>query len=319
MDLSRGIITAVLGDIVPQDLGFCQSHEHLFIKPGCSGEINPALCIDDLDKSLAELEAYYRTGGRALVDAQPPFCGRDPAVLAELSKRSGVHIIASTGFHRTRYYSKDHRLLKADADVLTRFYLAELNEGMYSEGNHTGQSSSRAGQIKTALEAGTFDRLGEKLFSAAAAAAGESGCAVMIHVEKNADPAALADFLMKRGAAPSRLIFCHLDRAVGDLGIHREIARRGAYLEYDTIGRPKYHDDKRESAIILEMTEAGFAGQLLLSLDTTRARLAAYGGSPGLSYILTNFIPLLKGRGITEEQIRMFFVKNPAKAFARSV
>jgi phosphotriesterase-related protein len=65
------------------------------------------------------------------------------------------------------------------------------------------------------------------------------------------------------------------------------------------------------------MTEAGFAGQLLMSLDTTRARLRAYGGSPGLCHILENFIPLLKHRGLGEEQIRMFFVENPARAFAR--
>jgi phosphotriesterase-related protein len=244
------------------------------------------------------------------------------------------------------YYPEDHWIFKADAGELTRFYLAELNEAMYAgenigsagpagsipEGKPApgefgipgdkafpgGQSAGKAGQIKTALEAGTLDRQSQKLFSAAADAARESGCAMMVHVEQDADPAASADYLLKQGLAPSRLIFCHLDRAIGDLGVHKELCRRGAYLEYDTIGRPKYHDDEQEAKIILEMAEAGFAGQLLMSLDTTRARLRAYGGNPGRCHILESFIPLLKNRGFTEEHIRMFFVKNPARVFTRT-
>jgi phosphotriesterase-related protein len=277
-----------------------------------------------------ELETYYHAGGRAVVDAQPPGCGRDPAALAELARRSGLHIIASTGFHRMCYYPEDHWIFKADAEELTRFYLDELNEGMYPErnldslrlgiraGNKTFPDGHRAGQIKTALEAGTLDKQSQKLFGAAAVAAKQSGCAVMVHVEQDADPAALADLLLKQGLVPAQLIFCHLDRAIRDLDVHRELCRQGAYLEYDTIGRPKYHDDEQETKIILEMTEAGFAGQLLMSLDTTRARLRAYGGNPGLCHILESFIPLLKRRGLGEEHIRMFFIENPAKAFART-
>jgi phosphotriesterase-related protein len=312
---SEKVITTVLGDRAPEGLGFCQSHEHLFIRG--SAEINSAFCIDDLSKSIAELEGYYRAGGRALVDAQPPGCGRDSRVLAELSRRTGVHIIASTGFHRMIYYPEDHLIFKAGADELTGFFLGELNEGMYVEESGEPACAGRAGQIKTALEAGAFDRQSRKLFIAAAEAAKESGCAVMVHVERDADPAALADFLLKQGLAPSRLIFCHLDRAIGDLGVHRELCRRGAYLEYDTIGRPKYHGDERETEIVLQLMEAGFAGQLLMSLDTTRARLSSYGGSPGLCHIIESFIPLLKSRGLTEDHIRMFFVDNPARAFAR--
>jgi phosphotriesterase-related protein len=230
-----------------------------------------------------------------------------------------------------RYYPEDHRIFKAGADELTRFFLAELNQGMCpgespvpAELEPSGETFAglrnpgRAGQIKTALEAGAFDRQSQKRFTAAAAAAVESGCAVMVHVERDADPAALADFLLKQGLAPGRLIFCHLDRAIGDLGVHRELCRRGAYLEYDTIGRPKYHSDEREAEILLELTEAGFSGQILMALDTTKARLGAYGGSPGLCHILESFIPLLKRRGLGEEQIGLFFGENPAKAFARN-
>jgi phosphotriesterase-related protein len=105
---------------------------------------------------------------------------------------------------------------------------------------------------------------------------------------------------------------------VADTAVHRELCARRITLEYDTVCRPKYHDDEREAAIITEMLEAGYEKQILMSLDTTRVRLRSYGGSPGLSYILDEFIPLLRRRGVSETQIESFFRENPARIFARA-
>ena len=315
------VITTVTGDIGPGELGFCQSHEHLWIT-GFPGTVNPDLRIDDAEKSRAELERYRLAGGNALVDAQPAGCGRDALVLKTLSEQTAVRIIASTGFHKMIYYPGGHRIYRTGADGLTRIFLEELSQGMYAGGEAPDafpgpRTSCRAGQIKAALDAGPFNPQYEKCFSAAAEAAKESGVPLMVHIEKGSDPLALADFLVKQGLAPDRLIFCHLDRAVADRAVHRELCRRGMYLEYDTIGRPKYHDDECEAGIILDMIRSGYAGQILLSLDSTGARLSSYGGSPGLDHILTRFIPLLRCRGVPETQIRAFFRENPARAFVR--
>jgi phosphotriesterase-related protein len=319
----KTVITTVTGDIALGDLGFCQSHEHLWTA-GYPGAVNPDLRIDDGEKSRAELECYRLAGGAALVDAQPPGCGRNALMLGTLSEQSAVRIIASTGFHKMIYYPEGHRIYRAGADTLTRLFLEELSEGMYTGEDTTlpdpasgVRTSRRAGQIKAALDAGAFGPQYEKCFTAAAEAARASGAPLMVHIEKGSDPLALADFLARRGLAPERLIFCHLDRAVADLAVHRELCRRGIYLEYDTIGRPKYHDDEYEAGIILDMVRDGYAGQLLMSLDSTRARLSSYGGRPGLDHILVRFIPLLRRRGVPEDRIQAFFRDNPARAFGR--
>ncbi|MDR2630604.1 MAG: hypothetical protein LBC60_06755, partial [Spirochaetaceae bacterium] len=256
----------------------------------------------------------------ALVDAQPLGCGRDALMLRDISEKTGVRIIASTGFHKMTYYPPGHWIHTAGADELTRLFIAELREGMYLDGDRVypqRQGPIRAGQIKTALDTEGLTPRYQKLFAAAAAAARVSGCALMAHIEKGSEPLGLSDYLCKQGLDPNRLIFCHLDRAVADTAVHRELCLRGGNLEYDTIGRLKYHDDEREAAIITEILEAGYEKQLLMSLDTTRARLRSYGGSPGLSYILENFIPLLRRRGVSEAQIGAFFWQNPARVFAR--
>jgi phosphotriesterase-related protein len=309
-----------LRDIVPSELGFCQSHEHLSISRNCPLAGGTQHCIDDPEKNIAELALYFLAGGRALTDAQPVGCGRDSAMLSHISEKSGVHIIASTGFHKLSYYPEDHWLHSAGEDELIRLFIHELNQGMYMDGDITfpsRQGNAKAGQIKTALDTEGLTPRYQKLFIAAAQAAKTADCAFMVHIEKDSEPRQLAGFITKQGLSLDRVIFCHLDRTVADTNVHREICEQGIYLEYDTIDRPKYHDDEKEAAIILELLEAGYENQILMSLDTTRARLASYGGIPGLAYILNVFIPLLIRKGITETQIRSFFIKNPAQVFAR--
>ena len=313
-------ITTVLGDIAPDALGFCQSHEHLTIARASPIAGGPERCIDDEEKSIAELQEFYAKGGRALVDAQPLGCGREADMQAAISQKSGVYIIASTGFHKLSYYPEDHWLHSADEEELTRLYIHELEQGMYLDGDTRFPSrhgAARAGQIKTAIDTENMTPRYQKLFRAAAEAAKAAGCAVMTHIEQDTDPRPLAAFFEKQGLPADRLILCHLDRAIADINIHRELCAQGIYLEYDTIGRPKYHDNEREASIILELVEAGYEKLLLLSLDTTRARLASYGGTPGLAHILAEFIPLLLKRGLTEAHIRSFFVDNPARVFPR--
>jgi phosphotriesterase-related protein len=310
----------VLGDIAPQALGFCQSHEHLSIARNCPVTGGLELCIDDAEKSAAELELYYAAGGRAITDAQPLGCGREADMLERISQNSGVHIIASTGFHKLAMYPESHWMHSSGEDDLTQLFISELDRGMYLDGDSRfpqRQGRAMAGQIKTAIDTEGLSPRYQKLFSAAAEAAKAADCALMAHIEQNTDPRPLAAFLAKQGLDGNRLIFCHLDRAIADINIHKEICQQGIYLEYDTIGRPKYHDDEKEAAIIYELVQSGYEKQLLLSLDTTRARLASYGGSPGLTHILKSFIPLLLAREFTEAHIKRFFIENPARVFAR--
>jgi len=311
------MIITVLGDITPAGLGFCQSHEHIYIRPSLAQAGEP---IDDPGKSLAELVVYHSIGGSAIVDAQPIGTGRDASVLARLSEQSGVHIIASTGFHKLNYYPKDHWIFSTPEEELARLFTAEIEQGMYLDGDTAfprRQSRIRAGQIKTALDTDGLTQSYCKLFRAAVGAAKTTGCPLMVHIEQKSDPLELADFLEKEGLSPSRMIFCHLDRAILETDIHRELCRRGIYLEYDTIGRPKYHDDKRELALIIGLVESGYDGTLLLGMDTTRARLRSYGGFPGISYIIEDFIPFIRKNGIPETGIRCFFVENPARIFLK--
>ncbi|MDR0380544.1 MAG: phosphotriesterase [Oscillospiraceae bacterium] len=310
-----GRVVTVQGALAPETLGFCHSHEHLWINPGRSAHVNPALRIDDEEKSLAELIDFRQAGGRAVVDAQPVGCGRNAPALGRLSARSGVHIVAATGFHKMCFYPKEHWVFSWDEAQLTALYAHELRFGMYADGDASPPAlrcGHRAGVIKTALDT-AWTAQTRKLFAAAGAAARETGAPLMVHVERGSDPEGLADFWEARGVDPARMIFCHMDRAVDDPAVHRRLCRRGAAMEYDTVARGKYHSDAREAEIVAGMTAAGFGGQILMGLDVTRARMVRYGGTVGLPYILKTFLPLLHRAGVPAETAARFFTENPAR------
>lgn len=310
-------IRTVLGDIRPDKLGWCQCHEHLFLEKGKSFEVSNALCMDDLEKSLKELAGYMKAGGNSCVDAQPVGCGRMAEALASASQISGVNIIAATGFHKLCFHEEDSPALKLDEDGLTELYIREITCGMrVSPGGCEKVIPAKAGIIKVAVERGGIkcNAVYEKLFRSAVGAAKETGAPVLAHFDPGTDVEELLGFIEARGVPSNKLIACHLDRVKCDAAYHKEAAQAGVYLEYDTIHRLKYHDDQTELRLIKEMIEDGFTDNLLLSLDTTAARLKAYGGEIGLDYILTSFSKQLDGFGVGPHLVRQMMITNPAKA-----
>ncbi len=312
-------VMTVLGPVAPQALGFCQSHEHLCILDGQSARCNPALRIDDPQASRLELEDYRAAGGGAVVDAQPVGCGRDAEFLARISRESGVHVVASTGFHKLMFYPEDHWIFRWDEDALAELYRGELAEGMFApcDGAPPARRTAiRAGQIKTALDAEGLTPRYEKLFRAAARAQTATGAPLMVHTEFGSDPGALADFLEGQGVDLTRVIFCHMDRTVAEPERHAALCRRGIAMEYDTVARGKYHGDGREVELVRLLLDGGLEDRLLMSLDVTRARLRRYGGEVGLCYILETFLPLLRACGVSGAQINRIFYQNPMERFA---
>lgn len=314
------IIRTISGEIPSHRLGFCQCHEHLMISKGVPYDLHPALCIDDIEKSRQELLQYLSAGGQSIIDAQPIGCNRMEYALGMLAKDTGVNILCSTGFHKLYFYSEHHWIHNYSAKKLADIYIHEIEKGMFV-GSDTCEpndfSALKAGIIKTALDIeGLTDRY-QRLFNAAIEASICTNAPIMVHIEEGSDPLLLLDYLTSRGVPAKKLIFSHLDRACNDFNTIKKIVGNGAFAEFDTIGRFKYHSDESEIEIIKELLTDGYQHQILCSLDTTRERLRAYNADAiGLDYILKTFIPLMRSSGIEEKQIHNFFYENCISALS---
>ncbi|GIP34929.1 hypothetical protein J2TS4_41390 [Paenibacillus sp. J2TS4] len=284
--------------------------------------MDPALQIDDYDKTIQELNLFKEIGGATIVEAQPVGSGRHSRWLAAASQQTGVQIVASTGFHKLVFYPDDHWIHTTDADKLTELFIDELQNGMYADGEEAWpqeQITAKAGIIKTASD---FQGVGGRyyrLFKAAAQAAIAAKAPIMSHTEMGRAALDQIKLYTDFGLEPDRLIICHLDREMENAEYMLHVASTGVYLELDTIGRFKYHSDEEEVELITRLIEAGYENQILLSLDTTRKRLKSYGGELGLDYLARTFLPKLEKGGVPKALIHKIMYDNPAKAFSKSV
>ena len=122
------------------------------------------------------------------------------------------------------------------------------------------------------------------------------------------------DILERAGYTAQRFIWIHTQKEA-DFAWHLEIARRGAWLEYDAIG----DGDAVCLDFVLRALDAGLKGQLLLSHDRGWYDPAKPGGGEPkpFTHLVAHFLPKLRVAGVDEETIRALTQANPFRAFAR--
>jgi phosphotriesterase-related protein len=311
--MAERAIRTVKGDVPVASLGLILPHEHLFVE--LRGPSAPNYGAADLDK-VAEvvrphLKVIERIGVTALVDCAPVGVGRNAAVLRHLAELTSIHIVAPTGIYKEGLIPV--ALLDLSADALAELWIGELTEGM--EG-----TDSRAGFIKVAMSDDGPRPIEVRNLQAAAIASRETGAVVASHTIGGAAARREMDVLEKAGHDLSRFIWVHA-HSEPDTAIHVEAARRGAWVEFDAIGAENWHPQDKLLESVAALIEAGYADHILLSHDAGWYDPATSDGNPpngyrGYTALSEQFIPALKGRGVSEEAIRQMTVVNPARAFS---
>ena len=287
----------VLGPVPTSELGVTDAHDHLFLRsPALPGQD-----FDDVDKAVEEVTG---AGLGAIVEVTPIGLGRNAAGMRAVSERTGVHIVAATGYHRDAHYPDGHWVLSATLEHLAERILADLRQGMDSD-------SARAGVIKAGASYQRISAAEERRLMAAAVGCRATGAAILVHTEVGTCGHEIVDLLLREGVRADRIILAHLDRNP-DPELHREISDRGVWLEYDTPGRIKYRPDSQ----LIDLIVGGDQSRIMLGLDLgQRDYYRAYGGGPGMTYLMNRFVPRLRKR-IGDEGVRQILVDNPARAFA---
>lgn len=238
----------------------------------------------------------------------PIDANRNVAKLAEISRRCGVHVVAPTGLHHARFYPDDHWSTRATEDELVGRFITEVLDGI-DGGPH------RAGVIKIAGSEGGPSGRDEPIFAAAAMTQHRTGVPILTHCEAGTGALEQVRFLEDRRAVPGHVVLSHVDKVV-DRGYHRELLASGVYAEYDQAYR--WGDDPNGTLTLLRwMVEDGLADRIVLGTDAARqGYLHAYGGRPGLAYLLREFTAQLAAADLGDDVRHALFVDNPARAFA---
>lgn len=307
-------VNTVLGTVPAEELGYVAIHEHIgYGMPG--SELDSTWWKtpeQQYEETVPKLRKFREYGGRTFVDATGICNGRDVDYYKALSRKTGVHIVACTGF-----VGGDTALphfARASVEYLDEVFRHEITVGI-------GDSGAKAGIIKVGVSrGGRMTELDKRIYRAAARAAKATGVPILTHLAIDAEPA-IAIF-NEEGLPLDRVLFGHADDGVNASKTPDTwIAEQGGRVGFDTFGYetelpdPPFWARPRKDRMdhFLRFIEA-HPGRALASADANCSPL----GWPGVkghtvNYIFEVLIPDLRNAGVSEEAIEDLFVRLPAE------
>lgn len=267
------------------------SHEHIscyseYLKQMSVNYLDTEALIESAAGLLAQMKKQYGLG--LFIDCTPLNIGRDVEVLKQVSQRSGVDIVCSTGF----YYNDEPIEDCLSAEGLAAFMLEDAKQ-------------VGAGVIKSAVEYEHLSPFNVKLLKASALAQRQSHLPIVLHTNAhNKNALEAVDLLMSEGVEPKRLVVGHLSDTE-DIGYIKHFADLGCYVALDRL-----YDHTTEGYVraklkqITALCEAGYEDRVLLSHDDSvfaGFSVAPKIGKPRWPYLFDFIIPQLDQK--TAEQI----------------
>jgi len=194
--------------------------------------------------------------------------------------------------------------------------LHELYEWMLAElEGEIGDSGVQAAWIKVSAGDDGITEQETKVLRAAVRAAKEVNAIIGSHTIRGRVVKDQLNIIESLGYTAERFLWIHT-QAERDFDLHIEMAKRGAWIEYDNLGSS---EDDPHIENIQRVLDAGLGQQLLLSHDRGWYDPAQPGGGEPkpYTYLTETFIPKLRAAGIDDDWIRMLTQSNPFNAFAR--
>nr|WP_295889347.1 esterase [uncultured Devosia sp.] len=297
-----------LGPLAKADLGMILPHEHVFVdlrtpdKPGYA----QAEAADVVALMAPQIEAIKAQGITALVECSTGGVGLRVDLDLAVSQATNFPIVVPTGNYREPWIPD--WVSKASEAELEAAFLRDLTEGV-------GDTGVKAAWIKISAGDDGITPIEARILRAAARAAKATGAVIGSHTIKGRVVMDQLDIIEAEGYTASRFISIHT-QAEPDFEMHKAVAARGAWIEYDNLG---WVPDEESVPLILKALEAGLGGQLLLSHDMGWFDPALPGGGVPKPYthLVDGVLPKLRAAGVDEAMIVRITHDNPFEAFAR--
>jgi phosphotriesterase-related protein len=316
---SGAIIRTILKDLSPSALGngSILFHEHMSFNSGFFEKMRPANApkpatppppsyLENVDLVTDEVRATGKEGVSLIVDGGHPDMGTSYANLKTIAQRSGVHIVASGGYYLQTTYPPE---------------VANQSEDQLVEGLVRDAATYRLGafgEIGSSPEMTADER---KVFRVLGKTQKRTGIPIFTHTSHAGCKACAIeqlDILEGIGVNPQHLCIGHLSDITDDVQAetHKAIAKRGAFLGFDTVGHRIAQSDAKKVALILKVLDAGYENHVLLSADFASEPETKANGGAGYSSVTAVFLPKLRYAGVKEATIHKIMVDNPKRFLA---
>jgi len=303
-----GVVQTVLGPLDSSKLGFTLTHEHICRVPLKVFGNRANAVAQAVDKLKEALDAGVDT----IIDVTPFDVERDIRFGEEVSRKSGMRIVACTGQH----FFAPESLNERTVEQITETFIREIEQGIDG-------TDIRAGVIKVAARNGKITPAEEKVFRAAARASKVTGIPIETHTNSSQRGGeSQARIFEAEGLSATRVSLGH-SNDTDDVDYLTGLASRGYTLGMDHafwgLAPEATLPWRRRVECIKQLVDAGFVDRLFLSNDWVFGDLEREKVNPdGLLYTTRKTIPYLKQLGVSQREIRAITVENPKRFFSRS-
>ncbi|MBL8175427.1 MAG: TatD family hydrolase [Bryobacterales bacterium] len=302
-----GVVQTVLGPIDASKLGFTLTHEHV----GSGSEKIFSSRANSVADAVDKLKEARDAGIRTIVDLSTFDTGRDIRYREEISRKSGMQIVAATGQHVYAAESYNARTI----EEITEYFIKEIEQGIDG-------TDIKAGVIKVAARSDVMTPTEDKVFKAAARASKATGIAIETHTHaRRRAGEKQAVVLEAEGVSPARVSFGHSDDT-DDVNYLIGLARRGYTLGMDHtfwgMAPGAMLPWQKRADCITKLIEAGYVGRMFLSNDWVHGDVDREAVNPdGMLFTIRKTIPYLKQNHVSDQSIRAMTVENPRRFFGR--
>jgi phosphotriesterase-related protein len=309
--MAAGQVETVTGPVGADGLGFTLAHEHVLIGAGGLNENFPFLFDYDRtrERIIRELKEAKAGGIDTIVELTTIDLGRDVELYADVSRASGVNIIATTGF----WLNIPLIFRDRDPDFFAEIYRHEIEDGIAGTG-------IKPGIIKASSDVEGVTPEAEAALRGAALAQKATGLPISTHQwAEGRVGARQVEILLEEGADMSRVCIGH-SADTTDVDYLMELLEQGVYLSMDRYpGGDERPDWPTRNATVKALVDRGFAQKVMLGHDYAPSPVFA-GEEPVEQDEPTRYlflsrmaIPGLREAGVTESDIRAMTVDAPRR------
>ena len=318
------IVRTVLADVDPAALGTGATlfHEHLAFdfasppaEPRAPGTPPPPRPTNDemVDLLVEELRMAAVDGVSCIVDSSiGPRTDQQLANLSAMATRSGVHIVLGGSYFLQPRYPEE--IIRLPVEEIAAHLIEQAGRERWGALGEVGSSFPEMHEDE------------RKMIRAVSQAHTQTRLPIFTHVPHESCPSCAIDQLdgyESQGVDMAHLCIGHQStiRRADDPGweTHKEIARRGAFIGFDTVGHrmsSSFIPEREKVDMVLNALEAGLEDQILLSSDFANTTQIKANWGNGFSTVLVQFVPKLRYFGVPEETIQKILVDNSRRWLA---
>lgn len=273
--------------------GITYAHEHITID--LSGPKKDDDCkLDAMAETIKELKELKAKGVSNIIDVTNIGMGRNIQYILKVKEETGINILSSTGYYKSPFFKEE--VYNLGINDLYIIMLKDIIQGI----DGTDVKADVIGEIGTSKDNITHEE--EKVFRASAIAHVETGKPIVTHTTLGTLGMEQIKIFKEYGVNLDKVVISHVDLSA-DLEYILRLIDTGANVAFDTIGKINYQPEEIRVNLLKELTKRGLSEKIVLSMDITRKSHLKYLNGLGYSYLLDNFVPLLRKSGISEADI----------------